>query len=221
MQQFILRSTLLLAGTILPLCFLTLRAQMIFATPEAEAQAEAAPTIELPSPESPRTTALPGTDSVVLTASFLESAQAPQPRLKGTHIYVQCDTVYLVNPVRYRLYRDLHRSILEDSIGLQLEKFAALYDSTTRRMRRNVDALLENGDKAAEVTGRFIDSLQQSVTKANAELTSTVAILDNAANNLKEAEKNIRKARWKIAGSGLGGLLAGAAIGILVGNRNK
>ena len=145
--------------------------------------------------------------------------KAPTPFFRGDTVILSCDTMYLLNPARFRLYRELHEAIKLDE-GQTCKDLILTYEQSLADQEKSYAALLENAQKSDELTRQTLDCTQQELTEINAKMHLVSEQLAESQMELKTAEEKIKKGQKKSnrqklffgAGSAVVGLMIGAFI---------
>lgn len=162
-----------------------------------------------------------------LPAWYKGSTQKPSYALKGTTLFIQTDTVYIINTERYRLYQHLHdlKEMIEkyNIPGITLQMMDS-YQRALDSCRGYYTLLAKNAEKTDAISNLFLEKTKETVESAkntlklaDDRLVSADKKLSDADVKLEEAQKLIRKSQrrtilQKIA-IGAGALLIGFALG--------
>lgn len=137
------------------------------------------------------------------------SYQKPLFLHKGDTVVSLCDTVVMMNTIRYNLYESARLTILSNKYAkLQAEMNSALTEQVGLYKTWN-DSLQQ---KYTSVSGMFATSLtttQSELKKVSGEIASAQLSLDKANKNLDDALEHLRKAQWEKYKWGGAGLLIG------------
>jgi hypothetical protein len=146
---------------------------------------------------------------------------------KGNEIKVPItvDTVYLINPASYKLYKDVfrdHRALNSDArkLNLLFESMRTTYEKRIEEqnteyteLKRVNDSLMYNASKFADITQGQLMRVDESLTKIDVNVTQ-------AQTNIREAENSIKKEIRSSFGTklkwGAGGFVIGLAATALV-----
>lgn len=162
-----------------------------------------------------------GVDSIkVIPADFSVSTGKPLLFAKNSILRIEADSVYVMNPIRYKFYRDLHQSIFStDSLSDACRQVIKSYEQSLTESQKMFDALLENYDKAHNISIELVDRTQASLVQTEKTLELTQIALRNASFSLDQANKSIKQKKWNSIAKkllvGAGGVGVGVLIGVL------
>jgi ElaB/YqjD/DUF883 family membrane-anchored ribosome-binding protein len=139
--------------------------------------------------------------------------------VKRDTIVIECDTIYLINPGRYRLYKALHEATLSDKDSL-CSKILKAYQSSLLENETAYDKLLDNNKKLEKTTSDLIIYSQNSLQNVQKTLEFTQITLDQSFKSLELANNYIKKEKWNSVGKkilvGVGGACFGLLLGMLI-----
>lgn len=154
----------------------------------------------------------------VVNVRFTDTAcQVTAPPLiatNGQQIIIQCDTVYLVNKHRYRLYEKARDFILRTDISKEQELIGA-YENQVQKAEEAYRMMLGKYEDLAAAYAEDLKKSAAGLEEVRKELILAQENVNKAAAELEDLRKNYRDRR-----SGLTGKLlwagGGAAAGILL-----
>jgi len=162
--------------------------------------------------------ALTSGDTIVLGQTYFNSFKKPILTMSGDVVIVNTDSIHLVNNKRFLFYEELRGVIkAEDNCNDQIQEVIAKYEISLERNERGFNNLLENCNKASDLTTRLLETTELSLQNTKSLLTDTQTSLEHANELLKEANKVRKTSRRKntlekvLIGGG------GTALGILIG----
>lgn len=147
---------------------------------------------------------------------YSSSVKSPLLFVKGDTIRVACDSVYLMNVIRYNFYKNLHKATLagKDSV---CTKLLNAYELRLIEHEQAYNKLLENSKQAEKVSLDLIDYSQKSLTGTQKTLEFTQATLDQSLKSIDMAHNYIQQEKWNSKGQKLLTGVVGAGIGLLLG----
>lgn len=154
--------------------------------------------------------------SVSVPVDYSISTGSPLLFVKGDTIRVSCDTVYLMNGLRYNFYKNMHKATLagKDSTCTKLLK---AYEIRLTEHENAYNKLLENSKQAEKVSLDMIAYSQKSLAGTQKTLEFTQTTLDQSLKSIDMAHDYIRQEKWNSKGQKLLTGISGVAVGLLVG----
>jgi t-SNARE complex subunit (syntaxin) len=144
------------------------------------------------------------------------SFQKPLFLYKGDTLVNTCDTVVLINVVRYHLYETSRQSVLNNNYSkLQNEMNSALLEQISLYKEWN-DSLQHQYTTVSNMFAASLNTTQNQLGKVSGEINAAQVSLDAANKNLDEAVKHLKKAQWDKYKWGGVGLLVGVLVSTLV-----
>ena len=134
---------------------------------------------------------------------------------KGQTINIQCDTVVLISPYRYRLYEKVRNAILSTNFDKYNELFDA-YDTQARFYKQWNDSLQLKYSDINAVFKASLENTKSSLNSINSNLSAAKDSLGSANNNLNEALLHLKAAKREKWYFGSIGFLVGSLATILL-----
>ncbi len=134
---------------------------------------------------------------------------------KGQTLSIQCDTVVLISPYRYRLYEKARNAILSTDFDKYNELFDA-YDTQVRFYKQWNDSLQLKYSDINAVFKASLENTKSSLTSINSNLSAAKDSLGSANNNLTEALVHLKAAKREKWYFGSIGFLVGSLATILL-----
>lgn len=157
-----------------------------------------------------------------ITEEFCESKESPRLFKQFDTIVLGCDSMYLLNKLRYKFYYSLHKDFLEKSENTDCIKLINLYENAILSHENAFNYLLQNCEQTEKISLSLISDTKDNLKNVNKNLEYTQKSLDEALKTLEHANKLLKKERWNSIGQkiliGLGGLGAGILLGTLITN---
>ena len=149
-------------------------------------------------------------------SGYSTSTGSPLLFIKGDTIQVSCDTVYLMNSMRYHFYKNIHKATLsgQDSV---CKKLLNAYELRLIEHEQAYNKLLDNSKQAEKVSQDLIDYSQKSLAGTQKTLEFTQATLDQSLKSIDMAHNYIQQEKWNSKGQKLLTGAVGVGIGLLVG----
>jgi hypothetical protein len=156
----------------------------------------------------------------LLPDSFCFSYGAGKPYLKGAVIKVECDTVYLINKLRYKRYEAARKALIKSGSNKNYQALEDKYLQALKEQDQYYRQLLLSYSKSDSLTTQLFSSTKTDLANISNTLSATRKILEDSDKKLEEVEKILkgerRKARKEKLAMGFGGLGIGILIGVLV-----
>jgi len=154
-----------------------------------------------------------------ISADYYNSYKSPILLLKGDTIVNQCDTLYIINNLRYSFYKQLHNQILIDSLSLlrdiikswenNVEQQKLIYEKLKENINNN-DLIIEDLIKSNK---QEVERIQKSIVKIEKDLHRSIKSLGKASNKIQKTKNNFWRDKFIIFSSGA---LIGISIGLLI-----
>ena len=154
--------------------------------------------------------------SVSVPTEYCTSTSAPLLFVKGDTISVTCDSVYLMNVMRYNFYKNIHKATLA-SKDSTCSKLLKAYELRLTEHETAYNKLLENSKQAEKVSLDLINYTQKSLTGTQKTLEFTQATLDQSLKSIDMAHNYIQQEKWNSKGQKLLTGICGVGVGLLVG----
>lgn len=159
--------------------------------------------------------------TITISPNFDNDISSPSNALytKGTTLKIQADSIYIINPRRYRLYNRLHTAILDTNtlaifkqVLVNYREAFDLQDTLNTKLTQNLEKTETLVEDFAALTRQNLGQVDSTLVTSKENLEVAKRILDEADSNIKRAKKN----QWLLFLSGAGGgLLAGLLIGVI------
>lgn len=149
-------------------------------------------------------------------SQYSVSTASPLMFVKGDTIWLDCDTAYLVNGIRYNFYKNLHKATLAGSDSVCVKLLNA-YERRLVEHEQAYNKLLENSKQAEKVSLDLIDYSQKSLAGTQKTLQFTQATLDQSLKSIDMAHDYIQQEKWNSKGQKLLVGICGVGVGLLVG----
>ena len=151
------------------------------------------------------------------TTVLIKNADIEKPftALKGQNLKIGCDSVILINPLRFHLYEKARNSILTTDFEKSLHLFD-VYNEQLQTYKQWNDSLQM---KYNELNALFVNNLENTKTgllQINTSLSVAKDSLNSANNQLDQAKLHLnaaKKERWYF---GTVGFLLGTLVTVLV-----
>ncbi len=160
------------------------------------------------------------TQAQTLTPSDSICLPAHSPLLLMRHqtFTATCDSMYVINKFRYKLYQQLHRHI-NSHRNIEGELLGTC-EQSLQSSQQAYDQLLAQYKHSDRLTKKLIDGTSLTLKQVNQTLQHTQAALLEAQQQLAHTQGELRRLRrqqrLQKIGIGLGGLGAGLLAGIIV-----
>ncbi|MCT4602999.1 MAG: hypothetical protein N4A59_08890 [Marinifilum sp.] len=152
---------------------------------------------------------------------YAVNKEKPLQFTAGDTLIIQCDTVFVINKIRYQFYQKLHDNILSDSY-MEYEDYIATLKNELAASQLAYDELKANCDTTAvlareTITNSIIslDSLENNLKETEGKLSESIKKLDGTKDLLGEIKTDQKKDRLFYS---IGGVAIGILTGILVTN---
>ena len=164
-------------------------------------------------------TGVRGQNQKQFSNNFCKPEEVPMMLFNGQNVVVLCDTAFVVNKYRMKLYEISKDMILKNN-NQNISKLIRAYDHTLLVVSGSYDSLLFNYRKLDELFRSSMQdnkltliSTQKDLEKATNTLNSTEKLLNDAVTKLGERDKNSWKKKALFFG---GGLITGVLIMLIV-----
>lgn len=151
--------------------------------------------------------------------NFCKPEEVPMMLLKGEHVIMLCDTAFVVNKYRMKLYEISKDMILKNN-NQNVSKLIKAYDHTLIIVSGSYDSLLLNYRKLDELfrtnmgeNKLTLNNTQKDLEKATNSLNDTEKLLNEAVIKLGDRDKNGWKKKAAFFG---GGLITGILLMLIV-----
>lgn len=153
---------------------------------------------------------------VSVPADYCNSTNSPLLFVKGDTIRITCDSVYLMNVIRYNFYKNLHKATLtsKDSV---CAKLLNAYELRLVEHEQAYSKLLENSKQAEKISLDLIDYSQKSLAGTQKTLEFTQITLDQSLKSIDIAHNYIKQEKWNSKGQKLLVGVCGVGVGLLAG----
>ena len=142
----------------------------------------------------------------------------PIPCIKGKIIQIDCDTLYLINKMRFKLYEEAKQAVLK---GGSYEVLIQNYEESLNEQDSYYQKLLEKNRQLDSNSQNIVRETKATLVQVEHSLSQSSLSLDLANKNLEEANKLIKKERkngmWNKLFVGAGTFTMGILTGILLG----
>jgi hypothetical protein len=148
--------------------------------------------------------------------SYSNSVASPIQFNTGDTILVNCDSIFVINNLRYQFYKSMHLSLRNDADTACM----SLLNTYHKRLTENEEAyelLLINTKYYEALTEDMIKDTKTELVRTKDRLQFAQESLGKASEDLKIAQSIIKKEQWKSKGRNLLFGLGGIGIGILTG----
>jgi len=154
--------------------------------------------------------------SVSVPTEYCTSTSSPLLFVRGDTVRITCDSVYLMNVMRYNFYKNIHKATLasKDSVN---SKLLIAYELRLTEHENAYNKLLENSKQAEKISLDLIDYSQKSLAGTQKTLEFTQTTLDQSLKSIDMAHTYIKQEKWNSKGQKLLTGISGVAVGLLVG----
>lgn len=154
---------------------------------------------------------------IVLDNTFGITNTDPVPYLNGSTIKSYCDTVYVINKLRFANYEAARKYIMNSRTNKEL---IAQYEKALNEQDKYYKELMKNYRLADSVSQNLIKDTRNDLQGVSNTLKNACNSIDSVNTKLDDVQKLIKKQKWeslkqKVA-VGFAGLGAGVLIGVLV-----
>jgi ElaB/YqjD/DUF883 family membrane-anchored ribosome-binding protein len=149
-------------------------------------------------------------------ADYCISTGSPLLFIKGDTIRVTCDSIYLMNVLRYNFYKNIHKATLsgKDSV---CSKLLNAYEMRLIEHELAYNKLLENSKQAEKISLDLINYSQKSLAGTQKTLEFTQTTLDQSLKSIDMAHDYIQQQKWNSKGQKVLVGVCGLGLGLLVG----
>jgi len=149
-------------------------------------------------------------------SDYCTSTNSPILFVKGDTIRITCDSIYLMNVIRYNFYKNLHKATLtsKDSV---CAKLLNAYELRLVEHEQAYSKLLENSKQAEKISLDLIDYSQKSLAGTQKTLEFAQTTLDQSLKSIDIAHNYIKQEKWNSKGQKILTGICGFGVGLLVG----
>lgn len=146
------------------------------------------------------------------------STAKPMLLKKGDKVQVNCDTAYLINAYRYRLYEKAKTYLITlsgntDKMARQVEGSVNQLDSYFAEIQSRYFLLSEEVKKSQSDNAATLKRVNHELDQTHTDLQTAKNDLETIKDNLKKARRKDLKNKWMFGGIGLGaGVILGAIL---------
>lgn len=153
---------------------------------------------------------------LTVPSDYSTSTKPPLLFVKGDTIRITCDSVYMMNVIRYNFYKNLHKATLagKDSV---CAKLLNAYELRLNEHELAYNKLLDNSKQAEKISLDLISYSQKSLAGTQKTLEFTQATLDQSLKSIDMAHNYIQQEKWNSKGQKLLVGVCGVGVGLLVG----
>ena len=149
-------------------------------------------------------------------AGYCTSTSSPLLFVEGDTIQVTCDSVYVMNALRYNFYKNIHKATLSSKDSV-CSKLLNAYELRLIENEQAYNKLLDNSKQAEKVSLDLINYSQKSLAGTQKTLEFTQTTLDQSLKSIDMAHDYIQQEKWNSKGQKLLVGVCGVGIGLLVG----
>lgn len=153
-----------------------------------------------------------------LSDTFCVSTGSPVLLTRGKTVTIVCDSMYMINKLRYKLYQRLHQHISQ--WGPSCDTLTRSYEQSLQASEEAYRQLLENYGRSDRLAQAMIDSTHASLLQMKQSLEHTENILQSSRQELEKTRHALRKVRRQTflqrVSLGLGGLGIGLLFGLVI-----
>ncbi len=158
----------------------------------------------------------------VIGPDYALSTDSPLCFTSGDTLLIRCDSVYVINTERYRIYTACLRALREDN-EQPCGRLLQAYEDRLREHDESYRLLLANCRETEKVSDEMLSYTRASLENTLATLDHTQQTLDRSLEGLRQTEELLRRQQNRQTGQkfliGAGGVGLGILVGILVGQR--
>lgn len=153
---------------------------------------------------------------LTVPSDYSTSTKPPLLFIKGDTISISCDSVYMMNVIRYNFYKNLHKATLagKDSV---CNKLLNAYELRLNEHEQAYNKLLDNSKQAEKISLDMINYSQKSLSGTQKTLEFTQATLDQSLKSIDVAHNFIQQEKWNSKGQKLLTGFCGVGIGLILG----
>lgn len=151
-----------------------------------------------------------------IPTEYCTSTSSPLLFVRGDTLTITCDSVYIMNVMRYNFYKNIHKATLSNNDST----CSRLLNAYELRLKEHEDAynkLLDNSKQAEKVSLDMIAYSQKSLAGTQKTLEFTQTTLDQSLKSIDMAHDYIQQEKWNSKGQKLLTGIAGVGVGLLVG----
>jgi ElaB/YqjD/DUF883 family membrane-anchored ribosome-binding protein len=151
-----------------------------------------------------------------IPVDYCTSNETPKLLTLGDTIVITCDSVYLINKIRYKFYKEIHLALQKDN-NSECKDLLQAYENRLSEHESTYNKLLINSKKTEKISLDLIDYTQKSLENTQKTLDYTQLTLEQSMKSLDQANELIKKEKWNSKGQKLLVGIGGVGVGILVG----
>lgn len=151
-----------------------------------------------------------------IPAEYPLSNETPLQLHRGDTLIVTCDTVYLINKIRYEFYKSIHTATLHND-NEECNQLLRAYEKRVKEHELSYSKLLANCTSTEKSALDMVAYTRKSLEETQHTLQFTQQALEQSSTNLDRANELLRKEKWNVRGQKLLVGVAGVGLGILVG----
>ncbi|WP_143470501.1 hypothetical protein [Labilibaculum filiforme] len=152
---------------------------------------------------------------------YCTSNETPLQLVAGDTLVVACDTMFLINKIRYEFYKKIHQATLENNSNSCTSLLLA-FENRLKDHEASYSQILANSKRSEQISLDIIANTKKSLENTQQSLLANQHSLDEAMVKLERANELIRKEKWNATGqkalTGIAGIGVGILIGVLVTN---
>jgi ElaB/YqjD/DUF883 family membrane-anchored ribosome-binding protein len=149
-------------------------------------------------------------------ATYSFSTSSPLLFVKGDTLQVTCDSVYLMNVMRYNFYKNIHKATLSEKDSV-CSRLLNAYELRLLEHEQAYNKLLDNSKQAEKISLDLISYSQKSLAGTQKTLEFTQTTLDQSLKSIDMAHDYIQQQKWNSKGQKVLVGVCGIGIGLLVG----
>jgi ElaB/YqjD/DUF883 family membrane-anchored ribosome-binding protein len=151
-----------------------------------------------------------------IPTDYCTSTSSPLLFVRGDTLTITCDSVYLMNVMRYSFYKNIHKATLSNSDST-CSKLLNAYELRLKEHEQAYKKLLDNSKQAEKISLDMIAYSQKSLAGTQKTLEFTQTTLDQSLKSIDMAHNYIQQEKWNSKGQKLLTGIAGVGVGLLVG----
>ncbi|MGQ0826947.1 MAG: hypothetical protein ACT4ON_00995 [Bacteroidota bacterium] len=154
---------------------------------------------------------------IILDSKFGITNTDPIPYLNGITIKSNCDTVYVINKLRFANYEAARRYIMNSRTNKEL---IAQYEKALNEQDKYYKELMKSYTQADSISQNLIKDTREDLQGVSANLKNACTSIDSVNTKLDDVQKLIKKQKWESLKQklmvGFGGLGAGVLVGVII-----
>jgi ElaB/YqjD/DUF883 family membrane-anchored ribosome-binding protein len=151
-----------------------------------------------------------------VSVDYCTSTSSPLLFVRGDTLTITCDSVYVMNLMRYNFYKNIHKATL-NSNDSTCSKLLNAYELRLNEHEQAYNKLLDNSKQAEKVSLDMIAYSQKSLAGTQKTLEFTQTTLDQSLKSIDMAHDYIQQEKWNSKGQKLLTGITGVGVGLLVG----